>query len=147
MNIIRFSILLAVLILIIGCGSSEKITRKYKLVKGEFTYSLTDSSGTQLAGGNMKIDYLKERDFSGSYTAVKDSTVKFDGQETFNGGAFTGYYNDSLSLAWFNMNPKVADANIFISAIDYTDSLKGGWYYSTFRGKKSGGLFLAKRVK
>lgn len=147
MNMSRFFIILLVVNFIYGCGSSDKVIRKYKFIKGEFTYVMTDSSGVSLANGNLKIDYLKDKDLSGTYTVVKDPTVKFDGDETLNGGTFTGYFNDSISIVWMNMNPLVADANIFITAVDYTDSLRGGWYFSTFRGKKSGGLFSAKRVK
>jgi len=147
MSIFKFVIILLVLNFIYSCGSSDNIIRKYKFIKGDFTYVMTDSSDNPLVKGNLKVDYLKERNLSGSYTVTKDTAVHFAGEETFNGGTFTGYFNDSLSIAFFNMNPKVADANIFISATDYTDSLIGDWYYSTFRGKKSGGFFTAKRVK
>jgi hypothetical protein len=147
MRILKFAVILIFISLIFGCGSSDKIIGKYKFQKGEFSYLLNDSAGSQLANGNLKVDYLKDEDLSGSYTVISDSTVNFDGKETFKGGTFIGHFNDSLSIVWLNMNPKVADANIFIIATDYTDSLKGGWFFSTFRGKKSGGLFTAKRLK
>lgn len=147
MSIIKLSAIILTLNFVYGCGSSDKVIRKHKFVKGEFSYVMTDSAGIQLVNGKLKVDYLKEKKLSGSYTAIKDPTVRFGGDETLNGGSFTGYYNDSLSIVSFNMNPMIADANIFINATDYTDSLKGDWYFSTFRGKKSGGFFLAKRLK
>jgi hypothetical protein len=44
-----------------------------------------------------------------------------------------------------NMNPKIADANLFISAKISGDSLNGTWMYSTMKGVQQAGLF--KSVK
>jgi len=147
MNIIKFYIVFTAAFILFGCSSSDPVIKRNKFMLGNFAYVLTDSSGSQLTNGNLKVDIYKGNELSGTYTVVKDPAVTFDGQETMKDGPFSGNYDDSLSLAFFNLNPKIADANIFIFATDYTDSLKGSWYYSTFRGKKSGGLFSAKRVK
>jgi hypothetical protein len=148
MIILRYTAILSVLISIYCCSTSDPIIRRYKFEIGEFNYKLTDSSGKNLVSGVMKVSFLKENNMSGSYTVVKEPDVQFDGMETLkDNGGFTGQYNDSSAIVFFNMNPKIADANIFINAKDYTDSLKGTWNYSTFRGNKSGGFYSAKRIK
>ena len=147
MIVIRYFIVILFFSYFFGCSSSDPVIKKNKIKLGDYSYFMSDSSGLLLANGNLKVDYYKGNEISGTYTVMKDTALKFDGQETMKDGPFSGNYNDSLSLAFFNLNPKIADANIFIFATDYTDSLKGSWYYSTFRGKKSGGLFSAKRLK
>ncbi len=147
MIVLKYTLILIITLYLFGCSSSEQVIKKNKIKLGDYSYIMSDSAGLQLANGNLKIDYYKGNEISGTYTVTKDTAIKFEGQETMKDGPFSGNYNDSLSLAFFNLNPKIADANIFIFATDYTDSLKGSWYYSTFRGKKSGGLFSARRVK
>ncbi|HEY3250663.1 MAG TPA: hypothetical protein VGK25_06050 [Ignavibacteria bacterium] len=140
----------------ISCGSSKKDeVHLTKLKLGTYAYVLSDSSGNELASGNIKIDaispdrtYKNPDKFSGTYTvAFKDSTTTFPGSETLRDGEFYGMYNRALATTSFDMNPKVADANIFISATNYQDSLVGGWSFSTMRGSKQGGLFKAKKIK
>ncbi len=147
MNLFKYFVVSLIIFIIYSCTSSDPVIRRNVIKTGNFNYVMTDSSGTWLTAGKIKLDYVKGSEISGTYTVVKDSTVTFEGQETMKDGPFSGHYNDSLSLVFFNLNPRVADANIFINANDHGDSLKGGWYYSTFRGKASGGLFTAKRVK
>jgi hypothetical protein len=136
-------IFILVFVILCGCSSSEKIIMKNKFTLGNYSYKISDSSLTMLASGTIKADYYKGNEISGTYSVVKDETVPFEGMETMNDGPFSGNYNDTLSLVFFNLNPRMA----FIFAKDYSDSLKGTWYYSTFRGKQSGGFFSAKRVK
>jgi hypothetical protein len=147
MNILKYTFILFVLVSIYSCGSSDPIIRKNKFVIGNFDYKMTDSSGNMLASGIMTVNYLKGQNLSGNYTITKNPDYSFDGSSTMNDGAFSGTYEDSASIVFFNMNPKMADANVFIYAKDYTDSLKGYWNYSTFRGNKTGGFYSAKRVK
>jgi hypothetical protein len=148
MKILRYTVILLILVSIYCCSTSDPIIRRYKFKIGEFNYQLTDSSGKNLVTGVMKVNFLKENNMSGSYTVVKEPDAQFDGMETLKDNTgFTGQYNDSSAVVFFNMNPKIADANIFINAKDYTDSLKGTWSYSTFRGNKSGGFYSAKRIK
>lgn len=156
MKTLTVSIIVLLLFFIGSCGSSKKeevhIT---KLKLGNYSYILSDSSGNELAYGNIKIDAISPDEthtnpdkFSGKYTvSFKDTSVNFPGSETLKDGEFRGFYNSSLATTSFDMNPKMADANIFISATNYQDSLIGGWTFSTMRGAKTGGLFKAKRVK
>jgi len=147
MIIIRYTVILLILISIYCCSSSDPIIRKNKFVIGNFDYKLTDSAGNLLANGIMKVNYLKANNMSGNYTVIKNPDYTFDGASTMNDGGFSGMYEDTLSKVFFNMNPRMADANVFIYAQDYTDSLKGYWIYSTFRGNKTGGFYSAKRIK
>jgi hypothetical protein len=135
MNITKAALLIFSAVLFYCCTSSQPEIRRNRFRTGDFNYTMTDSSGVKLAGGILKVDYVKGKDMSGTYTVIKDTSKTFEGHETMNNGPFSGHYNDSLSIAFFNLNPRMADANIFIFANDYSDSLKGDWYFSTFRGK------------
>jgi len=147
MNLIKYTVILLILVTIYSCTSSDPIIRKNKFEIGDFNYKLTDSSGNMLVSGVMKVNYYKAGTLSGNYTAIKDSSRTFIGAETMNDGAFSGMYEDTTSKVFFNMNPKMADANVFIYAMDHTDSLKGYWTYSVFRGNSAGGYYWAKRIK
>ena len=147
MIIIRYIAILLILVSIYCCSSSDPIIGRNKFVIGDFKYQMTDSTGNILVNGVMKVSYLKAGNLSGNYTVVKNPDYTFDGASTMNDGGFSGVYDDTLSIVFFNMNPKMADANVFINAKDYTDSLKGYWVYSTFRGNKTGGFYSAKRTK
>lgn len=147
MNIIKYTFILLILASIYSCGSSDPIIRKNKFILGDFDYKMTDSTGNLLASGTMKVTYLKAGNLSGNYTVTKNPDYTFDGASTMNDGPFSGMYEDTTSIVFFNMNPKMADANVFIYAKDYTDSLTGYWNYSVFRGNKTGGFYSAKRIK
>jgi len=41
------------------------------------------------------------------------------------------------------MNPKLADANVFVEARVYRNSLAGEWSFNTNKGIKSTGKFVA----
>ena len=39
---------------------------------------------------------------------------------------------------WINMNPKIADYNIFLNGNYSNNEYQGNWYLSTFRGNEDG---------
>lgn len=127
------------------------------LKKKSYVYSLTDSSGGVLAEGTMDITSITKSavtgmrntyDVKGTYTVGNLTTdTTYTAFSTMTGGEMTGMYNDSLKTLWINTNPSIADANVFINANVTSSSMKGDWYFSTFRGKdKQGGFFNANAV-
>lgn len=127
------------------------------LKKKSYVYSLTDSSGGVLAEGTIDITSIVKStvtgmrntyDVKGSYTVGNVTTdTNYTAFSTMTGGEMTGMYNDSLKTIWINTNPSIADANVFINANVTSSTLKGDWYFSTFRGKdKQGGFFTANAI-
>ena len=151
------SFLLTAAIVFVSCSGSDT-EKSITLRKGRYNYFLMDSSGTSLVEGSMKIDSIIKMSVggdrnnykvSGTYTVDKlTSDNSYHGFSTMNGGAFTGFYNDSLKSIGINTNPKIADANIFFNGDVTSSSIKGYWYYSSFRGvDKEAGFFKANKVK
>jgi len=127
-----------------ACGSSSDTTSKY-LKKGTYDFILMDSLSIPLVEGVAEID-TSGSDVFGSYQIVKVADSTFKGYGSIQrGGEFKGHYDRTTGEVSMNMNPRVADANIFVSAKIYGTILRGTWSYSTFRGNTSGGNFKATR--
>lgn len=144
-------------IFISSCSGSDS-EKKISLKTGKYSYVISDSTGKSLVEGEMQINTITlqketgtENDYivGGSYTITKNTAdTTYMGFTTMNGGEMTGYYNDEKKFININTNPKIADANVFISANLKKSNLEGGWHYSTFRGThKEGGLFKAEKIK
>lgn len=151
--IIRF-LLLPVLVLLYSCSSSNNV-KTVDLKKGDYSYVISDSIGTSLVEGVIKIDAIKKDEvtvnyrISGTYTITKmTEDTSYTGFSTMKGGEYSGFYIDSLKMLSINTNPKIADANVFINAKVNGNEMKGGWSFSTFRsGLKEAGLFTANKIK
>lgn len=141
-------------LLLVSCSGSND-SNNPSLKRGEYSYKLTDSAGTVLVEGTIKIESIKKEvlrnDYSvyGHYTiGSMTSDTSYMGFSTLRAGDFKGYYNDSLKFFNINTNPQIADANVFINTYVKGSDLNGGWSFSTFRsGYLEAGLFRANKVK
>jgi len=125
-------------ILMHGCSSSSSESNfTFGLGKHEFTMS--DSSGTKLAEGTLNVKTYAKNEVSGTYTFTKVYNELFPGFSTME-GEFDGNVNLGDKIVFINTNPKIADSNVFWRMRIRKDGLSGGWIYSVFRGKTSGGL-------
>lgn len=109
----------------------------------KYNFILLDSNSSKLSEGVLFLESAVSKKFSGNYKVNKMFVDKVDGLSSK--GKLAGTVNDSTQTIFINMNPKIADANLFISAKPAGDSLNGTWMYSTLMGTKSKGLF--KSVK
>ncbi len=150
------SIIAVITALVLSSCSGSDTESTLALKKGRYAYVLSDSSGTSLVEGLIIIDSVSKQkngstDYlvSGSYTLSKvTQDTSYKGFSTMQGGELQGYYNDKQKFININTNPKIADANVFINANIINGDMKGGWYYSTFRGGHTeGGLFTARKEK
>ena len=149
---ICFILISTIVFIYSSCGGSDS-DNSPALKKGNYSYTITDSSGKTLAEGMLKIDTLRKEskrtdyNVTGSYTITsKSKDTSYMSLSALREGSFQGYYNQSTKLININTNPQIADANVFINAYVKGSTIKGGWYYSTFRGvNKEAGLFNAYR--
>jgi hypothetical protein len=111
-----------------------------------YNYELTDSSGTKLAEGTLRTRVYTEPDFKGTYTAAKlngDNALTILPLE----GKLTGTLDEKNKKAFINMNPGIADDNVFLRFKVSEDGLVGTWERSGMMGIKGKGLFKAVKMK
>jgi hypothetical protein len=131
-------------IAIISCSGSKYTPAALKT--GNYSFSMSDSTGNTLVEGDMKLDTNAEGKIYGTYSFTNKYVTDFPGFSTMTGSC-EGTYVKSEGMIHLNMNPKVADANVFIGARVYRSSLAGEWSFSTFRGVKTTGKFVAKSTE
>ena len=124
-----------------ACSSSNNSNDKTQLIK--YNFVMTDSNSSSLSEGALVIDSFLAKKFTGNYKVTKLYADKINGLKSK--GKFEGTADDQVQNISINMNPKVADANLFISAKLSGDSLNGNWMYSTIKGIQQAGFF--KSVK
>lgn len=148
MKKIYFLLLLPVLYYF-GCtgGCSTYCTTDCKdLICGKYYYTISDSIDNKLVDGVINISDCEGDKISGTYSKDKIFSDSFPGYSSLK-GFFSGNVDAKEKKAFINLNPKIADNNIFISIEINKENLKGKWTYSTMRGKIGTGSFSAVKVK
>jgi len=131
-------------ILFQACSGSEY--GKYKLQTGNYSFVVTDSLGKHLVEGDLILNRTELNRVYGSYEVTKKYVDKLPGM-SMSKGIFEGTYDSIKGLVSLNLNPKMADANIFVTARIYRTSLAGEWIYSTILGTRGRGNFVAEKVE
>ncbi len=140
MKNIYFPLLFIFSAFVISCSGSKYTPVDIKT--GNYSFSMSDSIGNTLADGDMNIDTSAGK-VSGTYSFTKKYVSDFPGLSTM-GGSFAGTYEKSEGMVHINMNPKLADANVYIGARVYRSSLAGEWSFTTLKGVRAAGKFVAK---
>ena len=136
-----FCLIIAASIIMYSCSSS-KDTSAGAPQTGEYSYTISDSIGNKLIVGTLNIIAVDKGNFNGTYKklSVYDST--FTAYNILRGGDFSGTYKTNGEIG-FNMNPKMADNNVFIGGKLIGGVIDGTWTHSTMSGTKSKGKFNA----
>jgi len=141
MKRIYFLFLVLVSIVILSCSGSKYTPVPFQT--GNYSFTMSDSLGNRLIDGDMKLDTNALGKITGTYNITKKYVTDFPGLSTMTGNC-EGTYVKTEGMIHLNMNPKIADANVFIGAKIYRTSLAGEWNFSTFRiGNNSKGSFVA----
>jgi hypothetical protein len=125
-----------------ACSGSKVNPTSKTLITGNYHFALSDSLWRVLLNGTMNVD-TTGGNVTGSYkiSVVKDSS--FYGYSMLRGGGFTGKYDKTGGFISLNMNPKVADANVYITLKIRGEYLTGTWNYATMSGNLNGGNIKA----
>jgi hypothetical protein len=137
-------VLLTVSFLFYACSGSDSV--KYKLQAGKYSFIMSDSTGKNLIEGDMTLIKIDTMKVSGSYEVTKKFIDKIPGM-SMTKGIYEGTYDTASAFVSLNMNPKMADANVFVKAKIYRNSLVGEWNYSTLLGSKLRGNFVAEKIE
>lgn len=141
-TILSISISFICSIILFSCSSSNVDSSK-KFSAGKYNCIFTDSLDSKVVEGEMTIDSVG-LNFIGIYKTTKTVNADYPGVSHMS-GEFQGGFNETSKLYGFNMNPKVADANVFVTAKWINGKLKGTWTYSTMMGIRAKGNFEAVR--
>ena len=135
---------LLISVLFFSCSGS--VNKNYdKIQKGKYSFIFEDSLGNKLTEGIFTVESINFQKVNGVYEVKNMFVDKINGLNS-KGGNFEAQMDSSMKNLSINMNPKIADANLFINAMVKKDSLIGDWYFSTMRGKQNPGLFRAWKL-
>jgi hypothetical protein len=109
---------------------------------GDYTSTFSDSVGNKLIDGIFTIETADGGKITGSFKKSNTYDSTFSGYGLLRGGKFTGTYKQNGDIG-FNMNPMLADNNVYIGAKLSGDNIAGNWAQSTMTGTKSKGKFSA----
>ncbi len=135
-------LLVAVSAVFVYSCSSSKNDNAIVPQTGDYSFTISDDAGKKLLDGSMTIVNAADGKIDGSFkrTTVYDSS--FSAYGLLKGGKFTGTYKTSGDVS-FNMNPRLADNNVYIGAKVSGDNITGNWSNATMTGEKSKGKFSA----
>jgi len=150
-NIIIIVILVALIpVVFCGCMRCENktvVTSPFvESFLANYSYELTDSSGNKLAEGKLRTRIYTEPDFTGTFTATKlteDNSLSVLSAD----GKLTGMLDEKNRKAFINMNPGIADDNVFLRFTVTESTLDGTWERSGITGIKGKGFFKATKIK
>jgi hypothetical protein len=111
-----------------------------------YNYELIDSAGNKLTDGTLRTRIYKEPDFTGTFTASKlteDNALKILPSD----GKLTGTLDEKNRKGFINMNPAIADDNVFLRFTVTESALDGTWERSGMTGTKAKGFFRAVKIK
>lgn len=89
------------------------------------------------ATGFIEINIAKDSTLTGSWdiSSVDGYSTEDIGPQ-IGKGELAGNIKDGQ--IWINMNPRIADYNIFLNGYSSNDGYSGSWYLSVFRGQNEG---------
>lgn len=144
-----YILLLFPLLYYYGCtgGCSSYCTADCKeLICGKYYYTISDSLDNKLIDGVINFSDCDGNKIGGTYSKDKIYNDNFPGFSSLK-GFFNGNADVKEKKAFINLNPLIADNNIFVNLEVNQNNLKGKWVFSTLRGKSGAGNFSAVKVK
>jgi hypothetical protein len=129
---LRFTYLLSALILV-SCSSSQQSSNS-RISKGDYTFTMYDSTEKIIMSGNMTVNNIVDMEISGTYNITNLVQKNFEAIGVME-GKFSGTMEKNTSAVFINTNPMIADANVFFNLrYDYTEAkFVGEWRFSVFR--------------
>jgi hypothetical protein len=111
---------------------------------GSYTYTSYDSSGVAVVTGWFKMSYSDSTRVTGEWRFEQIAESHPSGPQVGDGELVGFIDHDDVMI---NLNPEMADNNVFLHGQIVEDSLKGTWTWSTFIGPTTGGRLIAVKKK
>ena len=107
-----------------------------------FNYNGFDSLGVRINTDELKL-IANGLDITGEWHLTMIGNVQNAGNQ-FSAGSLSGFVTDNVNYN-INLNPQMADNNVFLEGVLAGDSINGNWNWSTFIGITNSGTFTAVR--
>jgi len=121
------------------CSSSSTSSSAPGLSTGEYTFTFWNSQNAKILDGRLTVDSVDgSGNISGSFrrTQLYDST--FSGALLVKGGNYSGKFDPKSGTVGFNLNPKLADNNVYISGKVAPDNIQGTWQHLYMNNSEKG---------
>lgn len=148
----KYFLLLSLFALIISLNScsntdcsSFDIDSYYLQEDGNYRMTLSGNSGNPLAEILMTVKKRQKQNISGVYTLSKVYVDTISGFSTLK-GVFSAKENENDNRVIMNLNPSVADYNIFVEFALDKNNINGVWYTGGMTGKTTQGSVKGYKV-
>ena len=145
-NVLEYTLILAVIVSGLYSCSSGNNNLTHSIINldspDSYYFEMLNSENVKILEGVLKVENVTDMDISGTYTFTKIYDEKFSGISVMKGN-FSGQRNKSEKTLSLNMNPKVADNNIFVNLTVMKYYLMGSWIHSTMKGPVAKGVFTS----
>ena len=129
------------------CYNNVIFTSKFvESFLGSYDFTMTDSLGNKIAEGQFRPKIFEDPDITGFFKVFTLYDDKFKSM-LGTGGNFFGSLDEKNKKGFVNLNPKIADNNIFLRFSITDTALNGTWERSTMRGVVEKGIFTAVKSK
>lgn len=125
--------------------SSFDIDSYYLQEDGNYRITLAGNDGKALAEILLTVKNRQKENISGTYAVSKIYIDTIPGFSTLK-GIFSAKESESDNRVIMNMNPSVADNNVFIEFVLDKNNISGVWYTGGMLGKTSQGSVKGYKV-
>ena len=137
---ISMLILILSFIFVFSCEKDKSIIESGPT--GSYSYTSFDTLGTVLVTGWFKFEFIDTLQIEGSWHLERFGIQDNIGPQVGNGELAGTVNNSSISI---NLNPQIADNNVFLDGTIKNNNIEGKWYWSTFAGAANWGIFTATK--
>ena len=128
-----------------SCSGSKPPTN-FVVKDGKYNFFFFDTANSKKCDGNLTLENAYPNKIFGKYNVVNRNQDTIPGFN-YNKGYYEGTTTDKGNTIFLNMNPKIADANLFVNANVVGDSIVGTWNFSTLKGIQDRGIFKAGLIR
>jgi hypothetical protein len=139
MKIVSLGLILTAIFLIVGCNDDESSQST-----GPYRYTAF-LNNTPVVEGTIQIDSLSAQNVSGHWNFHAVGDERNDIGPQIGSGTFTGSF-DGAALN-INLNPQMADNNVFLNGTFSGNTIRGEWSFSGFAGVINHDTFMAQHEK
>ena len=129
----------------ISCGSGSGTMHGQAInldSPDSYYFEMATPENSKILDGIINFEKITDNEVSGTYSISNISDKNFTGLSGLNGN-FSGQRSKKDNLIKLNMNPKVADNNIFVDLTIMKYYLLGSWVRSGLTGVISKGIFTS----
>jgi len=125
--------------------SSFDIDSYYMQEDGNYRMTLNGNDGKALAELLLTVKSRQKENISGTYAVSKIFVDTIPGFSSLK-GVFSAKESESDNRVIMNMNPSVADNNIFVEFALDKNNISGSWYTGSMKGKTAQGAVTGYKV-